>query len=252
MSWMFYNTGFHSGSFNMKFDLRLAQQLQEEHSQSVLRIYGWNPAAISIGLNQQFEDFDLSKLREAGIDIVKRPTGGKAILHTHELTYSVVMRLEQQTPKEIYRRINEGLLEGVRLLGIHAELTTADDNFRQIYREPYAVPCFTSSAKCEIQVEGKKLIGSAQRRFDTTILQHGSLLLGPEHRNIVNYFSGSVNDIKSIIEEHLLTRTTDVQAILGRTVSFEEAASAIKQGFTTALDIEFQEIREDEPALSIA
>lgn len=250
MNWRFLNTGFRSGAFNMTFDQNLARQLEEERFNPVLRVYGWNPSAISVGMNQQFEEFDLTKLRRSGIDIVRRPTGGKAILHSNELTYSVAMRLEVRTPKEIYRLISEGLIEGVRLLGIHAELAGADNHFRQISREPTSIPCFTSSAKCEILVNGKKLIGSAQRRYGPVILQHGSLLLGPQHRGISGFLSESAQETKSIIEEHLLDRTTDVETILGRQVSFEEAASAIRQGFETVMGISFPEFHEPVPLLA--
>jgi len=231
MIWKYINTGFQSGSFNMKFDEELASQLTSGVGSTTLRIYGWQPSAISIGFNQKMEDFDTVKLFKAGIDIVRRPTGGKAILHAHELTYSVVMKLEDRGPREIYRFINECLLSGLKYLGIEAHLSDKDDDFKKLYQTLYSIPCFSSSAKSEIQYNGQKLVGSAQRRYGTVILQHGSLLLGPQHQKIVEFLAPHIQNSREILIDILAARTIDVETILDRRVTFHEAAAAIKQGF---------------------
>ena len=121
-------TGRRRGLFNMQFDEYLAVKLSSGIGVPTLRLYGWDPPAVSIGFNQDAGEFDEEKLRRSGIDLVRRPTGGRAILHANELTYSVVLAAGGRTPKEIYRFISEGLLAGVRALGIAAELVTATDS----------------------------------------------------------------------------------------------------------------------------
>ena len=242
MIWNFLNTGFHTATFNMELDEALARQLHAGIGSEVLRVYGWKPHAISIGFNQHADDFDALKLQEAGIDLVQRPTGGRAILHAHELTYCAVVHVKETFgPRAIYRFINQGLLCGLHLLGIPAELYSGDDDTQKMYRSPSSIPCFTSSAKSEIQFDGRKLVGSAQRRFGSVVLQHGSLLLGPQHRKISKYLSSQVQDSREIIEDNLLHHTTDAETILGRSISFEEAAWCIKEGFERECDITFED-----------
>jgi len=244
VKWEFINTGFKPAQFNMEFDESLARRLQKEEGAQVFRLYGWSPPAISIGFNQNIEDFDIKKIGSAGMDIVRRPTGGRAILHAHELTYSIATLYGGESPRSIYRFINEALLRGLLYLGIHASLSQEETDFRKHYLEPDSVPCFSSSAKSEIHFEGKKLIGSAQRRFGSVILQHGSLLLGPDHRKIVDFLAPHLKASKKLLEETLAARTTDAESILGRSVSFEEAAAAIRRGFEESYGVVLNETLE--------
>ena len=233
----------------METDVRLARALHAGEGSPTLRVYGWRPHAISLGMHQRLEDFDLQKLRAAGIDIVRRPTGGKAILHADELTYSVAMNIGERSLREIYQFINEGLLAGLHLLGVPAVLSQTTDNFRELYRSTVSIPCFTSSAKSEIQFGGRKLLGSAQRRYNGAILQHGSLLLGPAHREIVRYLSAGIGDADASLLEHLDRHAVDLKTILGRTVAFDEAADCLREGFARACGIEFTETELLTPAL---
>ncbi|HZY09999.1 MAG TPA: lipoate--protein ligase family protein [Bacteroidota bacterium] len=241
MKWKFLNSGFRPGRFNMEFDEFLAHRLDDGADIPLLRLYGWKPYAISLGYNQQMEDFDLQKLQGEGIDIVRRPTGGRAIFHAHELTYCVVTKMNGQRPKEIYRFINEGLLAGLRLLGIEAELSNSTDDINQMYHDPESVNCFTSFARSEIQYREKKLAGSAQRRYNNVILQHGSILLGPQHKRIIEFLSPRMGESIVYLREKLDRRTIDAESILGRTVSYDEAADCIKRGFEQCHNISFND-----------
>lgn len=241
MTWRFLNTGFNTGRFNMEYDEALATQLRNGTGVPTLRVYGWNPPAISIGFNQSIDDFDGTKLQQAGIDIVRRPTGGRAILHAHELTYSVVVRLDDRGPRAIYRFVNEGLLHGLRYLGVNAQLTDANDDFRTPYRDASSIPCFSSSAKSEIQFDGRKLVGSAQRRFGTVVLQHGSILLGPQHRRIVDFLAPHVDCMRHQLDESLSSSAIDVETIIGRPVTFDEIAACIRRGFEEACCVTFDD-----------
>jgi len=234
----------------MGYDVQLATELSLGIGSPTLRVYRWKPYAISIGMNQSIEDFDAETLAAAGIDIIRRPTGGRAILHADELTYSVAMPTLGRSLRDIYRYINEGLLSGLHLLGVHAELVTTSEDFRSFYQEPTSLTCFSSSAKCEIHYQGKKLVGSAQRRYGATVLQHGSVLLGPAHRNIIHFLSNTVKYSPVLLEQQLTNKTCDLQSILGRSISFEEVSDSIKQGFKQTCNIDFIDADIQIPQLS--
>lgn len=242
MIWKFINTGFHPGAYNMDFDEQLARQFNEGDKIPILRVYGWKPAAISLGFNQNSGDFDAEKTSSSGIDIVRRPTGGRAIFHAHELTYSVVIESTTEGPRTIYEFINRALLLGLRNLGITAQLSGTGEDFRKHYQSKTSIPCFSSSAKSEIQYQGRKLVGSAQRRFDRVILQHGSFLLGPQHRKIADFITDPSKSIHELLEDALTSRTTEAETILGRPVPFDEAVVAIRKGFEEKLGIVFEEV----------
>ncbi len=241
MIWSYLDTGARPGAANMMIDEALALRLKEGIGLPTLRIYRWRPFAVSLGYHEPAEDFDAGRLRDAGVDLVRRPTGGRAIFHADELTYSVVMPLDDRGPRGLYHFINGGLLAGVRLLGIDAVLASASDDLRTSGVGPSSVPCFATSAKSEVQVQGRKLIGSAQRRYGGVILQHGSLLLGPEHRKITGFLSAGAGNAREEIERHLEHHTIDARTALGRPVAFDEAARFIRLGFETACGIEFVE-----------
>ena len=239
MNWSFINSGACAAKFNMDFDCWLAESLQADIILPTLRLYGWNPPAISIGYHQQENDFDRTKLSDHGIDLVRRPTGGRAILHDHEVTYSVVMRIEDRSLRSIYRLINESIQHGLQLLGIHAELSGGVKDFHAAVSDSASAPCFSVSAPSELQVDGRKIVGSAQRRFGDVVLQHGSILLGPQHRRLVDYLAPSFSSSVPMMSETLQANTIDMDTILGRAIGFDEVAEVLYRGFATVLDAEF-------------
>ena len=160
-------------------------------AQPAFRVYGWQPPAVSFGYAQRISrEVDAQKVRERGIDIVRRPTGGRAILHWNELTYSVVCPADNPIMggniNEAYRKISEGLLSGIRMLGVDATFESRRQTQPSPRGKELTAPCFTSTAQYEVTFEGRKLIGSAQQRIGKMLLQHGSLLLGPEHKQIAD------------------------------------------------------------------
>jgi lipoate-protein ligase A len=243
MTWRFENTHHRSGAFNMQYDASLAQRLVWSAGPPTLRVYGWRPWAISLGCHQRLDEIDLISARADDIDVVYRPTGGRAILHAEEITYSVTLRTTEK-PSALYERINQALVCGLRLLGVGASLETTQANFPVLYRHPSSAVCFSSSARHEVKFNGKKLVGSAQRRFrasdgSVVVLQHGSLLLGPSHRAIVDYLSGITEEERNRLRDILQRKTVDLQEILGREVEFEEAAEALRRGFTVVWNAMF-------------
>jgi lipoate-protein ligase A len=246
MNWQFLNTGAQSGQSNMDVDLDLARRLQEGVGEQTLRLYRWQPYAISLGFNQRIEDVDIDACAAAGIDVVRRPTGGRAILHAEELTYSVVMYSGGKNITEVYRLIGSALVRGLQRFHPEICMGRTQPDFPNLYRQPSSISCFGSTARYEIQFHGKKLVGSAQRRYSASkageqeiVLQHGSILIGPEHRRLAEFIrQRGVTD--KIIRQTLADRTTELSTILERPVSFDEVADVVRKGFEEEWNIAFK------------
>jgi len=250
MIWHFVNTGFGRGSFNMEYDLELVRNFS---GSPVLRLYQWKPYCISLGANQDVNSVNSEKAFNDGLDIVKRPTGGRAILHAEELTYSVVYPVFDQTsPKQIYHEINLALKEGLinyNPLFENLELEHTQPHFPSFYKEAKSTLCFAVSAKNEINYKGKKVVGSAQRKIGKVILQHGSILCGSFHKKIVNYLNFSPEKLEEMKNEIEHT-TTELETILKEKINYKKLATSIKQGFENYFKIKFVE-DEVEKTLSV-
>ena len=242
MNWRFENTGEHSGVFNMEYDVTLARALVNGTGNPTIRVYGWQPFAISLGWNQSMNEIDLDKTASAGIDVVRRATGGRAILHAKELTYSVVMQVHGKNIQTVYEDISRALVAGLRDLGADISIEKSQPHFPSLYRTASAAACFSSTGRYEIKCGGKKLVGSAQRRYSAAegtevVLQHGSILLGSEHKQIVNFLNVPSEEHRCALRQELDEKTTDLSAVLHRVVHYDEAAEAVLQGFRHAWSI---------------
>ena len=242
-SWRFLPTGYQAGAINMAVDEVLLLGVAAGGC-PVLRVYGWEPPAVSIGYAQRADsEVDMARCQNAGIDVVRRFTGGRAVLHWNELTYSVICNDGQVelsgSIEETHRRIGECLAEGMRLLGIDVELERGrpaggrrdggDPNAGAVHQ-----PCFSSTARWEVKCGGRKLIGSAQRRIRGAMLQHGSVLLGPEHCRLPGLVPGSESCRASCL---LAANSTDLQECAGHPIGFEEVASCLAVGFARSLGV---------------
>jgi lipoate-protein ligase A len=232
MIWHCINTGENTGSFNMELDLNLVKEARTDNI--VLRLYRWNPYCISLGANQSIFEINEGKAEADGIDIVKRPTGGRAILHSEELTYSVIMLLNHEiSPRQIYQQINLALIEGLKiydpgLTGL--ELEGAQPDLLAFYKENLSAACFGVPAKSEIKYNGKKIVGSAQRKIGNVLLQHGSIMCGNFHVNLAEYLNLG-NDERSSIKKNLENKTTELEAILNYETNYTDLAESIVAGF---------------------
>jgi lipoate-protein ligase A len=240
--WRFENTGLRSGVFNMEYDEALARELARGSGSPTIRLYGWRPPAISLGWNQAAEEVDREKASSAGIDVVRRPTGGRAILHCDELTYSVTMRVRGKNILVVYNEISRALVAGFHRLGARVAIEKSQPHFPSLYQTRSAAACFSSAGRYEITFGGKKLVGSAQRRYaagdgEEVVLQHGSILLGSGHKRIADFLRVSSEEQRNALRHTLDEKTIDLSNILLRFVSFEEAAEAILFGFTSAWGI---------------
>jgi lipoate-protein ligase A len=259
MKWMFLNTGYSSGEINMTLDEKLASQLFSERLDGVLRVYGWSPPCISLGYHQRLETLDLGKIRREGIGVVRRPTGGRTILHWEELTYSVVVRTEGRSLTQMYHHIGLALVCGLRRLNTEISLSRPDLRSQPLLRPTAVVPCYASIARYEIQYQGKKLVGSAQRKysfprqesslhsggFDECVLQHGSILIGPAHRRLVEFLAVNKESEVQALEKELEEKSTELSAILSRRVEFEEVAQCVRSGFEEEWGVHFLDALEE-------
>ncbi len=248
MKWHFLNSGFSTGLNNMDFDVSLA--INSNYDEGYFRLYKWKPYCISIGANQRFDTLNIEKARLDGIDLVKRPTGGRAILHSEELTYSVIFPLNvNSSARNIYHEINMAIKNGLRLYDeklSQIELEDTQPNFNKIYKEEISSICFAVSAKSEIKYSGKKLVGSAQRKFGNVILQHGSILCGGFHKKVIDYLNISQENLPSLLGEIEAT-TTDLNSILGIEINYNRLESAITKGFRDYFNVEMKE--SEKPAI---
>ena len=197
-----------------------------------IRLFGWAPAAVSIGRLQSPEsELDLEALASAQVPVVRRATGGKAVFHADELTYSLVGGVHDPTwgsnLHETYRRVTAVLAGGLGRLGVATELAPARPARGETGAAgDLAAACFAVAFGHELVHGGRKICGSAQRRLTRAFLQHGSLLLGPGQADMARFLR--VNGDREALRRRLAGDTVDVSAALGRRVLPEELAGAIR------------------------
>ncbi len=230
-----FQDGASTGSVNMARDAELLAG-HKPGDDPILRVYRWEPAAVTIGYNQDFTDFDESALRAAGYDLVRRPTGGRAILHADELTYAVIGTSPDPifgaSLHETYLKINQALLSFLAELGIAADISSGESR-----EEARSLVCFRSAGRHEISVAGQKIIGSAQRRTAGVFLQHGSILTGPGHLELQSFLLPGVNRNP----EDLAAVTTDLGQLLGGRptgAELEALAQRLTEAFARTLGLD--------------
>jgi len=243
--WRFLNTGFSPGAKNMAIDDVLATQAVLKENFPVFRIYGWQPYAISLGYGQNPKDLKLQKCKQDGIDVVRRPTGGRAVFHAEEITYSVIIpKASKFYSKDIlttYNLISEALLLGLSFYGLKAQLVKRLTNEIKDGAYKNDIPCFSSSAEYEIVCENKKLVGSAQRRFENSVLQHGSILTGTSHLKLVDYITYSDDLLKERFKKELKKKTISISQILNQAVDQNKLIESLKLGIQKKFNIRFTE-----------
>lgn len=243
-TWRLLIHGEADGAANMAMDEAILTAVVEGHSPPTLRLYAWSPPCLSLGRSQPLADVDLAACRDRGVDVVRRPTGGRAILHTDELTYAVAV--QQSDPRatgdvvESYRRLSEGLLAGLRHLGADVAQATAqsrsNDPGQKTVPSAVTAACFETPSEYEITAGQRKLVGSAQWRARGGVLQHGTLPLRGDIARIADLLAFS-DDEREAQRLALRSRATTLCEVLGRAVPFFEAAQALVAGFAYALDL---------------
>jgi lipoyl(octanoyl) transferase len=229
------------GAWNMAADEAILEAIGCRASLPTLRLYSWEPACLSLGYGQPLADVDIPSLQRHGWEIVRRATGGRAVLHTDELTYSVIAPLDEPrvagSVLESYRRLAAALVEALRLLGLQVE--NQETTLAGSGKSPNPV-CFEVPSNYEITVAGRKLVGSAQARRKEGILQHGSLPLTGDLTRILQVLSYPNEAARTRAASRLLERATTVEAALGRNVPLGDAAKAFIDAFESVLALHFQ------------
>jgi lipoate-protein ligase A len=192
----------------------------------IFRFYGWSPFCVSIGYHQKDELVDFSKLDEDGYDFVQRPTGGRAILHAEELTYSVIVPRYLIHHRQLYHFIHHLFADALKSLGYQVELKDDNDKLGGLTHSLNDFPCFTKSAQTEVQYNDKKLIGSAQKIYPGSILQHGSLLIGKKHEDLPDYLK-TKNDVKKSLKNEINKKTICLNEIKNDRISQEKIIESI-------------------------
>jgi lipoyl(octanoyl) transferase len=240
--WRLLYSGEAVGAWNMALDEAILEAVGRGESPPTLRLFAWSPPCLSIGYSQPVADVDSDAVDRYCWHLVRRPTGGRAILHTDELTYSVIAPLHEPrvagSVLESYRRLSVALVESLRMLGISVQ---ANKEYPTTVKTNSGGPvCFDVPSNYEITVDGKKLIGSAQARRMGGVLQHGSLPLGGDLTRITLGLAYKEEAARRAAASRLLERATTVEMILKRTPDWKAAADFFVDGFSRALNLTFE------------
>jgi lipoyltransferase/lipoate-protein ligase len=222
--WRLLQTGFDTAFSNMAIDRAILVANSEGKVPPTIRFYGWSPPAISIGYFQSIaEEIDISTCEQLGVDYVRRITGGGAVFHEKELTYSIVVpESHPEIPKNImksYGRICGAVMRGLRQLGIESEYVPIND----------------------IVTGGRKISGNAQTRKLKTVLQHGTVLMDVDVDRMFSLLKVPNEKIKDKLIADVKQRVTSIKHLLGTEVSFKEVARAMKRGFEKEFQVELIE-----------
>ncbi len=227
------------GATNMAIDEAILHALADGGGMPTLRFYRWHPPCLSLGYSQHFSEIDTAACEKLGYTWVRRPTGGRAILHTDELTYSIIV--PQDNPRVTggvvpsYRILSRGLLRGLQHLGISAVQAEGD-----MPKNPQqGTACFDTPSHYEVTLGGKKLVGSAQVRRRGIVLQHGTLPLRGDITRIFDVLNLS-SEKKIELSRDLLARATTLERETGQNFSFDETADAMARGFAAALNLKLE------------
>ena len=244
--WSFINSGKCSASFNMALDEALLEWHSKGEIGPVLRFYEWEPATLSIGYFQSVEkEINMVEVKKNGLGFVRRPTGGRGVLHEHELTYSVIVSESYpdmpETVTEAYRVISGGLLEGFRNLGLDATFSVPQTAQQSAdLKKPKSAVCFDTPSWYELVVEGKKVAGSAQTRQKGVILQHGAILLSLDENKLVSLFKFKSEEQREQMRISLPEKAVAIDRLANRPVSVSECVEAFSKGFEEALDMKLE------------
>lgn len=240
-TWYFIDSGHCEPAFNMAMDETLLNWHSKGKLPPIVRFYGWEPAGLSLGYFQKTNGkIDVEAAHKYGAKLVRRLTGGRAVLHDQELTYSVLVSEEHErmpkTVKEAYLVISKGLLEGFKQLGLNAEFAIPEGKLQTTD----SAVCFEEPSWYELIVEGRKVAGSAQTRKKGVILQHGSIPLIVDNVKLYDMFIYPNEKVKERARRAFGDKAIAINDLTEKAVSFDQAKQAFKQGFEKGLNIKLE------------
>lgn len=241
-TWRWIDTGFADGATQMAADQAILE-CSAQVGMPTMRVYRWQPYCISLGYHQKLESLDPAACESAGVHVVRRPTGGRAVYHAQEVTYSVIIPKSStqylDNVAALYMMLSEGLARGLRQMGVAAELEKRSVDLNAHYKKDLSVSCFSAAARHEILVEGRKLVGSAQRHLTEGMLQHGSILTGDAHLDLPDFLSGGKPEERARLRRAIAAKTVSIGSALGRDVEYDEVTPHLREGMAQEVGIDF-------------
>ena len=240
MHWRFLNTGCDEAGKNMAVDEAMLLSHDAGVAPPTLRVYGWRLPTLSLGYAQNTQnEVSLDACHHYGVEVVRRPTGGRAVLHDDEVTYSVVMPTllpdGTNTLTEHYRLIGMALAATLSQLGLPVRLARPERSVTS--RQSASPACFAALSRYELSVAGKKLVGSAQKRAQHALLQHGSIPFTLDRQRLFQCLNVPPEQRQELIDEAQTTMTA-VQEVATTPLQWADLHSALRQGFSQTLGVE--------------
>ncbi len=233
MKWRIIVHGKLGSAENMAIDEAIMLAIEAGKSLPTIRFYDWNPATVSCGFNQRaLDEIDFEEVKLRGYGFVRRPTGGRVVLHKNEVTYAVITPSIDKFKGGItdtYAEISKALAKGLTLLGVpiefeKGELTASEQRVN-------ANPCFTSTSRYELKCLGKKIVGSAQVRKGKMLLQHGSILLHANQEEVAWLVPGLEPEKKEKLARFLQRKTISINQAQNNNYNFDKVTEKLIQGF---------------------
>lgn len=244
-TWRFIDTGYQDSATNMAIDEAILIAHSEGIVPPTIRFYTWQPATLTIGYFQKAEkDIHLEQLDKYNLGFARRLTGGRAVLHDQELTYSVVVAENKmpQTVTEAYREISQGLLLGFKKLGLDAYFAIPRTlEQKEALKQPQSAVCFDAPSWYELVVEGRKVAGSAQTRQKGVVLQHGSIPLTIDVDLLFDVFRFSSERVKERMKAGFIKKAVAINELREKPATMEEVKSAFKQGFAEGFQVRLED-----------
>ncbi|MBU0762571.1 MAG: lipoate--protein ligase family protein [Candidatus Altiarchaeota archaeon] len=227
------DSGANSAGYNMGLDESILTHISRGESSTTLRFYAWEPKAVSIGYFQNINDeVDIHLCKEKNVDVVRRVTGGGAVYHDMELTYSFITS-QDNLPADVlesYKIICGGLVAGFGEFGVKAEFAPLND----------------------VVTGGKKISGNAQTRRMGCVLQHGTILLSVDLQTMFSLLKISSEKIREKMIAAASERVTSLEKAIGRKVAYDEALKAFTDGFQKSMGLEYTRSQPSESEVKYA
>ncbi|MBO8138632.1 MAG: lipoate--protein ligase family protein [Desulfotomaculum sp.] len=237
-TWRFIETEPLDAFTNMAVDEAVLESVAAGECPPTIRFYRWNPPGITIGYFQKInKEIDIDACRKNGVDVVRRLTGGRAVLHQHELTYSVIV--PENNPRvagtvlQSYLAISRGLLAGLKNLGVEGQLVEGTS-----VKGQSTAACFDAPSWYELVVSGRKLVGSAQTRKMGVLLQHGSIIIDADNDLLFSILKFSSEKVRNAARQRFSQKATCLAAEMAEKPDFYKVVNAFKSGFAAGLDVE--------------
>lgn len=230
----------YNGAWNMAVDEAILESTASKLQLPTLRLYDWHPYALSLGHAQPVSDINLQVLKKKHWDLVRRPTGGKSILHADEITYSVCAPVTEKlihgSVLESYQKISKALLKSLENINLHADSKPKNKETIELSKNPV---CFQYPSDYEITFQGRKIIGSAQARKKNGLLQHGAIPLFGDITRIIDVLSFSDLEKKKNAKIQLIQHASTIKDSLGFNPGWFNMAESICKGFEDTMGIKF-------------